>query len=61
MVLGGKKMTKTWKTRWAVAQYYTIYFFKDESGKSKPSVVIDLSHYTDASVVDIARSGNCKK
>lgn len=57
MVLGGKNMTKTWKTRWCVAQFYTLYFFKDEKSTAKPSLVIDLSHYTEATVVETARSG----
>lgn len=58
-VLGGKKMTKTWKRRWVVAQYSTLYLFKDESAAAHgtPSLVIDLSDYTKATVVDSARSG----
>jgi hypothetical protein len=58
-VLGGKKMTKTWKRRWVVAQYSTLYLFKDEASAAHgtPSLVIDLSDYTKATVVDSARSG----
>ena len=52
-------MTKTWKRRWVVAQYSTLYLFKDEASaaNSTPSLVIDLSEYTKATVVDSARSG----
>jgi hypothetical protein len=58
-VLGGKKMTKIWKRRWVVAQYSTLYLFKDEASASTglPKMVIDLSEYTKATVVDSARSG----
>lgn len=55
-------MTKTWKRRWVVAQYSTLYLFRerDEGEKAKagvPSLVIDLSEYSKATVVESSRSG----